>query len=203
MIASVAAPFALPWHIARALATETRSSHQELRALENITATFRPGTMTLVLSPPGHGKSSLLKTIAGRVPAASLSGAITFSGKSASDMRSAGISLARLAAYVGQADTHDPFLTVRETVAFAWFVPRAFSYSFIRQDYPSPVPICRAMLTTDPAAMHDTERAAYAAGKIQRVIDLLSLKDCADTLIGDEMAKGISGCVGGLCIHSV
>lgn len=33
-----------------------------------------PGTMTLLVAPPGHGKTSFLKALSGRLPAGSLSG---------------------------------------------------------------------------------------------------------------------------------
>ena len=35
---------------------------QHFKVLQNVTGTFRPGEITLVLAPPGHGKTSLIKT---------------------------------------------------------------------------------------------------------------------------------------------
>ena len=37
---------------------------QHFKVLQNVTGTFRPGEITLVLAPPGHGKTSLLKALA-------------------------------------------------------------------------------------------------------------------------------------------
>uniref|UniRef100_H3H965 ABC transporter domain-containing protein n=1 Tax=Phytophthora ramorum TaxID=164328 RepID=H3H965_PHYRM len=56
-------------------------AHKEI--LKNVTGTFRPGTMTLVLGQPGSGKSSLMKVLSGRFPVAknvTISGEVTYNG---------------------------------------------------------------------------------------------------------------------------
>lgn len=110
-------PLSLLRSALRTLAGRT-SKPREFRVLSNVSATFRPGTMTLILAPAGHGKTSLLRAIAGHIP--ELSGSVSYSGKTAADLRSSGISLSRLVGYVDQLDRHIPLLTVAETVHFAW-----------------------------------------------------------------------------------
>lgn len=70
----------------------------------------------------------------------------------------------RLAAYVQQVDTHLPFLNVRETAQFS-------------HDNSTPSP-------SDPA-LH--------ADKLSAVTNLLALEGCIDTIIGDDLTRGVSG----------
>ncbi len=75
------------------------------------------GRMTLLLGPPGSGKSAFLQVLAGRMRP---SGFLRVQG----DLRYNGVSpkefnLARTAAYVHQFDAHIAGLTVKETLTFA------------------------------------------------------------------------------------
>ena len=42
-----------------------RRPKREFRLVSEASGVLRAGTMTLILAPPGHGKSTLLKTLAG------------------------------------------------------------------------------------------------------------------------------------------
>ncbi|GLE00664.1 hypothetical protein PINS_up009452 [Pythium insidiosum] len=87
--------------------------------LRGLTGVFRPGRLTLVLGPPGSGKSALLKILSGRFP---MDRHITFSGDiSYNDMRRHEIRdrLPRYVAYVDEHDEHYARMTVLETLAFA------------------------------------------------------------------------------------
>ncbi|KAL6324023.1 hypothetical protein AAG906_006294 [Vitis piasezkii] len=95
---------------------------------ERVDGYIMPGSMTLLLGPPGRGcnldrlegsgKSSLLQILAGRVEQIEDSvfkGLVMYNDKVASE-----IHLSRLIAYVsGQLNKHIPFLSVRETLEFA------------------------------------------------------------------------------------
>lgn len=75
------------------------------------------GRLTLLLSPPGAGKSVLLRALAGalgRAPGLRVRGEVTYNGRAASDC-----AVARSVAYVSQNDVHTPTLSVEQTVAFA------------------------------------------------------------------------------------
>ena len=50
----------------RALTCQKRDT-RTLTVLNRVTGAIRPGTMTLVLAPPGHGKSALLQVMAGSI----------------------------------------------------------------------------------------------------------------------------------------
>ena len=53
--------------------------------LDDVSGVIRPGTLTLVLAPPGHGKSAFLKALTQALPKGELKGEITYSGVTAAD----------------------------------------------------------------------------------------------------------------------
>lgn len=73
----------------------------------------RPGGATLLLGQNGAGKSSLLRVLAGLLPAAA--GRITWQGQ---DVREDPAAHARRLRYLGHLDALKPALTVRENLAF-------------------------------------------------------------------------------------
>jgi ABC-type multidrug transport system ATPase subunit len=71
--------------------------------------------MTLLLGPPGAGKTSLPLALAGTLPSSlQLTGNITYNGHTMDEFEAR-----RSAAYVSQNDVHMGELTVRETVKFS------------------------------------------------------------------------------------
>ena len=58
---------------------------EEFKVLQDVDSVFRPGQLTLLLAPPGHGKTSLLKAISGNLPETDIEGSITYSGKTRRD----------------------------------------------------------------------------------------------------------------------
>jgi ABC-type cobalamin/Fe3+-siderophores transport system ATPase subunit len=172
----------------------------DLRVLHGVRGVLRPGTSTLILGAPGSGehnpvvthfgapgrgaplipvagKSALMRALAGRHPTGGVNGkgsnvdtAITYNGLTAPALAKAGINLSKLAAYAPQEDLHEPLLTVRETfeIAHALSTPR---------------PPADA-----PAAVH-----AEWSARVDSVIDVLGLRECQNTLIGNEQIRGVSG----------
>lgn len=134
-----------------------KTPNVDLNILSNVSLDFAPGTMTLVmlhprfhviiclilyisqiLGGPGSGKSSLLKLVAGALPASKVTGSVLHNGGAPTQ------STAALVKYVEQGERHMPLLTVRETLQFAETFqnvrvpPRAHSgcqvYSVLRFD---------------------------------------------------------------------
>ena len=130
-----------------------------------ITTSFEPGVLNVIMGPSGSGKTSLLNFMARRLHS-------TFSAKYCSSGRLlfngclvTESVLRSICSYVPQEDDGLlPSLTVRETLHFA-----------ARLRLPSKM------------AVKDKIRQAEA------ILLKLGLKDCADTLIGSELVKGISG----------
>jgi ABC-type multidrug transport system ATPase subunit len=84
---------------------------------KEISGVIKPGSMTLVIAPPGHGKSTYLKLLANRLPLQS--GKVAYNGRSMDEAAAEGVDLKKMTQYVDQVDTHLPLLTVTETLDFA------------------------------------------------------------------------------------
>ena len=69
---------------------------------------------------PGHGKSTFLKALAGRLRKdPHLTGQVKYNGMDAEQLEKHGLRLDKLTALVEQTDIHMALLTVKETLAFA------------------------------------------------------------------------------------
>ena len=143
---------------------------KQLHILRSCVGDVAPGTMSLLLAAPGHGKSSLLRAVAGHLPAEVLGGTVLYNGLDAAALRGQGVHLSLLAQYVEQTDVHMAFLTVLETVTFA-----------------------AALSTVDPALMGHPLLVAAAKDRVGAVLKLLHLESCQNTLLGNEIVRGVSG----------
>eukprot|EP01001_Neometanema_parovale_P004306 NODE_15_length_4507_cov_49.404653_g13_i0.p1 GENE.NODE_15_length_4507_cov_49.404653_g13_i0~~NODE_15_length_4507_cov_49.404653_g13_i0.p1 ORF type:complete len:1404 (+),score=270.35 NODE_15_length_4507_cov_49.404653_g13_i0:55-4266(+) len=143
--------------------------------LSNLTGKLKAGTATLILGPPRSGKSAFMKVLAGRAVengSCRIDGEVLYNGKRKSDLQ-----LPRLAGYISQRDLHLPTLTVRETLDFGRLCTGGSSVSSLLAD--------------------QTE----SAQKLLKLYDLslelqmtlLGIAHVADTLVGDEVIRGISG----------
>ena len=102
-----------------------RRGNQEqtlVRVLHETNLTLKPGTLTLMSGSPGSGKSMLISAIGGALlpSGASARGTVTYGGLETSDIASRGLDVRRLFVHVPESDAHEPYLTVAETLAFAW-----------------------------------------------------------------------------------
>lgn len=146
---------------------ETKPFH----ALQNVSGVIKPGTMTLILAPPGHGKSTLLKALGDKLGHSKYkSGDIFYNGQTSSEALAHGIYVSKMVNYVEQQDVHMPLLTVRETFQFA---------------LDNAVP--------DPSLLNDPKIIELHQHKVDAVIELLGLKECENTIVGNAMNRGISG----------
>ncbi|EXJ89743.1 hypothetical protein A1O3_02810 [Capronia epimyces CBS 606.96] len=135
------------------------------RIFKSINTTFEPGVLNVIMGPSGSGKSSCLNAMARR-----LSGSVRVKYSSSGRMLLNGATatddvVTSICSYVPQDDSALlPCLTVRETLHFA----------------------ARLRL---PAFLSHEQKVQRA----ESVLLQLGLKDCADTLVGSDMVKGISG----------
>ena len=142
----------------------------ELKVLERVSGVIKPGTLSLVIAPPGHSKSAYLKMLTQLLPARDVRGTVTYSGVSQADAAAAGVHLGQIAQYVSQLDEHIPFLTVRETFEFI-----------------------HANATVDPAKFGHTDLAAKHVTAVDDIIHLLHLRNCETTVVGNDLLRGVSG----------
>ena len=67
-------PVSVAKEVARIARRQPDDSTRAVSILKDCKGALLPGTMTLLVAPPGHGKTSFLKALAGRLPTSSLSG---------------------------------------------------------------------------------------------------------------------------------
>ncbi|KAL5975200.1 hypothetical protein ACLOJK_031879 [Asimina triloba] len=164
---------------------------KRLSILNNVSGIIRPSRLTLLLGPPSSGKSTLLLALAGRVgPGLQTSGSVTYNGHGMKEFVPQ-----RTSSYVSQQDWHVPEITVRETLEFSG---RCQGVG-IKYDMLMELSRREKNAGIKPDEDLDIFMKALALGGektslvVEYVMKILGLDICADTLVGDEMLRGISG----------
>ncbi|GMH11879.1 hypothetical protein Nepgr_013720 [Nepenthes gracilis] len=167
------------------------SRKRPLSILNDVSGIIKPGRMTLLLGPPGSGKTTLLLALADKLDKdLKFSGTITYNGHTMDEFVPR-----RTSAYISQNDLHTGEMTVRETLAFSARVQG------VGTNYDMLVELARrekeANIKPDPdidiymkAAAMEGQDASIVT---EYIIKILGLEVCADTLVGNEMIRGISG----------
>ncbi|MFS7980699.1 putative ABC transporter, AAA+ ATPase domain, ABC-2 type transporter [Helianthus anomalus] len=147
--------------------------------------------MTLLLGPPSSGKTTLLLALAGKLDKElKSSGKVTYNGHEFHEFVPE-----RTSAYISQYDTHIGEMTVRETLAFS------AKCQGVGSRYEMLAELSRrekdANIKPDPDIDIFMKASASKGQEANVVTDytlkLLGLDICADTLVGDQMIRGISG----------
>ncbi|KAL4304239.1 hypothetical protein GQ457_10G008600 [Hibiscus cannabinus] len=170
-----------------------RANKSRLHILKEISGVVRPGRMTLLLGPPGSGKSTLLLALAGKLDnkALKVSGDITYNGTKLDEFY-----VRRTSAYISQTDNHIPELTVRETLDFA---ARCQGASEGMAEYMKELTKLEKEKNIRPAPEIDAfMKASSVGGKKHNiatdyVLKVLGLDVCSDTVVGNDMLRGVSG----------
>ncbi|KAK4854402.1 hypothetical protein QYF36_023362 [Acer negundo] len=168
-----------------------RGKRSKLTILDNVNGIIRPSRMTLLLGPPSSGKTTLLLALAGRLQSQlQMSGRITYNGHGLKEFVPP-----RTSAYVSQQDLHAAEMTVRETLEFAGRCQGVgFKYDMILE-----LARREKIAGIKPDEDLDIFMKSLALGGqgtslvVEYTMKILGLDICADTLVGDEMLKGISG----------
>uniref|UniRef100_A0A1J3CWN6 ABC transporter G family member 32 n=1 Tax=Noccaea caerulescens TaxID=107243 RepID=A0A1J3CWN6_NOCCA len=163
----------------------------KLTILDNISGIIRPSRLTLLLGPPSSGKTTLLLALAGRLGTnLQTSGKITYNGYNLKE-----IIAPRTSAYVSQQDWHVAEMTVRQNLEFAGRCQGVgFKYDMLvelarREKLAGIVPDEDLDIFMKSLALGGQETSLV----VEYIMKILGLDTCADTLVGDEMIKGISG----------
>ncbi|KAG2559520.1 hypothetical protein PVAP13_8KG016000 [Panicum virgatum] len=165
--------------------------HSRIRILNGISGVVKPSKLTLLLGPPGCGKTTLLKALAGKLNAnLKVTGEIEYNGVKLSDFVPE-----KTAAYIDQYDLHVPEMTVRETIDFSARFQGVGNRAEIMKEV-----IRRekeAGINPDPDV--DTYMKAISVEGLERsiqtdyIMKIMGLDICADIMVGDAMRRGISG----------
>ncbi|KAL9432590.1 hypothetical protein AB3S75_027592 [Citrus x aurantiifolia] len=167
----------------------TKKKH--LTILNDVSGIIKPGRMTLLLGPPCSGKTTLLLALAGKLDSKlKFSGRVTYNGHGMDEFVPQ-----RTAAYISQHDVHIGEMTVRETLAFS------ARCQGVGSRYDMLTELARrekeAGIKPDPDIDVYMKAAATEGQEANVLTDyylkVLGLEVCADTLVGDEMVRGISG----------
>ncbi|KAK0595711.1 hypothetical protein LWI29_009274 [Acer saccharum] len=167
------------------------SAKNHLSILHDVTGMIKPCRMTLLLGPPSSGKTTLLLALAGRLDRnLKFSGSITYNGHNINEFVPQ-----RTVAYISQQDLHIPEMTVRETLSFS------ARCQGVGSRYDMLAELARREKTENIKPDPDIDifmKAASTKGEEANVvtdyiIKVLGLENCADTMVGDDMIRGISG----------
>ncbi|NP_001275356.1 pleiotropic drug resistance protein 1-like [Solanum tuberosum] len=173
------------------------SRKKPLPILHGVGGIIKPGRMTLLLGPPSSGKTTLLLALAGKLDNdLKVSGRVTYNGHGMDEFVPQ-----RTSAYISQNDLHIGEMTVRETLAFSARC-QGVGTKYVYYEYAEILAELsrrekEANIKPDPD-IDIFMKSAWNEGQEANVITdytlkILGLEICADTLVGDEMIRGISG----------
>ncbi|CAH2044878.1 unnamed protein product [Thlaspi arvense] len=168
-----------------------RIQTKRISILKDVSGIIKPGRLSLLLGPPGSGKSTLLKALSGKIESGlKYTGKVTYNGHELHEFVPE-----RTSAYIGQYDVHLPRLTVRETLQFSAKCQGVGT----RYDMLSELLRREKDLKIKPDPYLDAlMKASVLKGHKENVVTdyvlkVLGLETCADTVVGDNMQRGISG----------
>ncbi|WJX13990.1 hypothetical protein P8452_04313 [Trifolium repens] len=167
------------------------SKKSVIKILQDVSGIIRPARLTLLLGPPGSGKTTLLQALAAKLDRdLRVSGKVTYCGHELSEFVPE-----RTCAYISQHNLHHGEMTVKETLDFSG---RCLGVG-TRHDLLVELTRREKHLGIKPdpdidAFMKATAMEGQETSLItDYVLKILGLEMCADTLVGDEMRRGISG----------
>lgn len=163
----------------------------KLTILKDASGIIKPSRMTLLLGPPSSGKTTLLLALAGKLdPSLKVKGEITYNGHRLNEFVPQ-----KTSGYISQNDVHVGEMTVKETLDFSARCQGVGSrYELLtelarREKDAGIFPEAEIDLFMKATAMQGVESSLIT----DYTLRILGLDVCRDTIVGDEMQRGISG----------
>ncbi|KAK9281909.1 hypothetical protein L1049_004817 [Liquidambar formosana] len=163
----------------------------KLTILKDASGIVKPSRMALLLGPPSSGKTTLLLALAGKLdPSLKVEGGITYNGHRLDEFVPQ-----KTSAYISQNDVHIGEMTVKETLDFSARCQGVGSrYELLselarREKDAGIFPEPEVDLFMKATAVEGVESSLIT----DYTLRLLGLDICQDTIVGDEMQRGISG----------
>ncbi|XLT07586.1 hypothetical protein HN51_053379 [Arachis hypogaea] len=167
------------------------SKKKQVTIFKDVSGIIKPRRMTLLLGPPSSGKTTLLLALSGKLdPSLKVSGRVSYNGHEMNEFVPQ-----RTAAYISQHDVHIGEMTVRETLTFSARCQGVGS----RYDLLSELSRREKEAKIKPDSDIDVYMKATTIGGQEAslvtdyVLKILGLDICANTMVGNEMLRGISG----------
>ncbi|KAL4583825.1 hypothetical protein LXL04_008409 [Taraxacum kok-saghyz] len=163
----------------------------KLTILKDASGIIKPSRMALLLGPPSSGKTTLLLALAGKLdPSLKVKGEITYNGHKLTEFVPR-----KTSAYISQNDVHVGEMTVKETLDFSARCQGVGSrYELLtelarREKEAGIFPEAEVDLFMKATSMEGIESSLIT----DYTLRILGLDVCRDTIVGDEMIRGISG----------
>ncbi|GAB2293500.1 transcription factor [Dionaea muscipula] len=163
----------------------------KLTILKTVSGVVKSSRMALLLGPPSSGKTTLLLTLAGRLdPTLKVGGEVTYNGHGLNEFIPQ-----KTSAYISQNDAHIGLMTVKECLDFSAKCQGVGSrYELLcelgrREREARVYPDSEVDLFMKATAVEGVESSLI----VDYTLRILGLDICRDTIIGDDMHRGISG----------
>ncbi|KAK0597989.1 hypothetical protein LWI29_030582 [Acer saccharum] len=156
------------------------AQRRKLTILKNVSGIIKTSRMTLLLGPPSSGKTTLLLALSGKLdPSLKVGGQVTYNG-----FRLDEFVPQKTSAYVSQNDVHLGDSGLLSTV------PRYLVQELSKRENGAGIHLeADVDLFMKATAVEGAESNLI----IDNTLKLLGLDICKDTIVGDEMQRGISG----------
>ncbi|XP_074327306.1 ABC transporter G family member 29-like [Apium graveolens] len=163
----------------------------KITILKDATGIIKPARMALLLGPPSSGKTTFLLALAGKLESnLKIEGEITYNGHRLEEFVAP-----KTSAYISQNDVHVGQMTVKETLDFSARCQGVGSrYELLtelarKEKEEGIYPNAELDLFMKQTAIRGIQSSLIT----DYTLRILGLDICQDTIIGDEMLRGISG----------
>ncbi|GLJ52513.1 hypothetical protein SUGI_1117700 [Cryptomeria japonica] len=167
------------------------SDKAKFTILKDVNGVIKPSRFTLLLGPPGCGKTTLLRALAGKLdPKLKMTGHVSYNGFQFNEFVPG-----KTSAYISQYDLHIPEMTVRETFDFSARCQGVGSRPELLLELGKREKEVGILPDADIDIYMKAVSVEGLKGNLQTdyVLKILGLDICSDIKIGNAMIRGISG----------